>query len=187
MTRILRTPPGTRALAAAALAAATLLPLGTAGAATAATAATTSNAVGVPAKGPAALSAISDGQHYVLAPQHAPDQWLGEVGWNSIVARASRLWYGNQYHHALWTARVAGDGTVELQNVDFGGSLQDDNGAVEANWGQGGTWDWTAVAGPGGTVALRNRVTGRYLALNAANVAVTAATAYFWYVVNAHM
>ncbi|MCU7826963.1 hypothetical protein [Kitasatospora sp. DSM 101779] len=177
MTRLLRTLPGARALAAAALAAVTLLPAGTAEAA----------AAPAPAPSVAAVSVINDGQHYVLAPQHAPDQWLGEVGWNNIVARASRLWYGNQYHHALWTARVNGAGAVELQNVDFGGSLQDDNGAVEANWGQGGTWDWTAVAGPGGTVALRNQVTGRYLALNAANVAVMATTAYFWYVVNAHM
>ncbi|WP_030273689.1 hypothetical protein [Streptomyces sp. NRRL B-24484] len=185
MTRIPHTPPGARALAVAALAAVTLLPLGTAGAATAST--VSASTASAPAPATAAPAAISDGQHYVLAPQHAPDQWLGEVSWNSVVTRASRLWYGNQYHHALWTARVAGDGTVELQNVDFGGSLQDDNGAVEANWGQGGTWDWTAVAGPGGTVALRNRITGRYLALNAANVAVTAATAYFWYVVNAHL
>ncbi|WP_431683670.1 hypothetical protein [Kitasatospora sp. KL5] len=179
MARIHRTLPGAKALTAAALAALVLVPLGATGA----------GAVPAPAaaRATAAQTVINNGQHYVLAPQHAPDQWLGENSWNSIVAKASRLWYGNQYHHALWTARVGGDGAVELQNYDFGGSLQDDNGAVEANWGQGGTWDWVAVGGPGGTVALRNRITNRYLALNAANVAVMATTAYFWHVVNAHV
>ncbi|MGE7437744.1 hypothetical protein [Kitasatospora sp. NPDC001175] len=180
MARTLRILPGVKALAAAAVAALTLVPLGTAEAGASPMPATAR------AQTAAALAAITDGQHYVLAPQQAPDQWLGENNWDSIVAQPSRLWYGNQYHHALWTARDAGNGAVELQNYDFGGSLQD-SGAVEANWGQGGTWDWIAVGGPGGTVALRNRVTNRFLALNAQNVAVMATGAFYWYLVNAHV
>ncbi|MFD8750008.1 hypothetical protein ACFV0O_03325 [Kitasatospora sp. NPDC059577] len=180
MRGLLRTRPGFKALTAAAVAALTLVPVATAEA----VAAPAPPAVRVQAA--VAQANIDDGQSYVLAPQQAPDQWLGENGWNDIVAQTSRLWYGaQQYSHALWTARVSG-GVVGLENAEFHGSLQDDNGAVEANWGNGDAFGWTAVAGPSGSVALQNRATGRYLALNAANAAVMATGIYYWYLVNAH-
>ncbi|MEU3569931.1 hypothetical protein AB0E96_16135 [Kitasatospora sp. NPDC036755] len=186
MERILRTRPGVKALAAAAVAAMTLVPLA-ASESLAAPAPATAPAAGQQAGAAVALAAgITPGQSYVLSPQNAPDQWLGENAWNSITTQASRWWYGqDQYHHALWTARDGGNGAIEFQNFDFGGSLQDDGGAVEANWGNGGSWDWVTVAGPSGTVALRNRATNRYLAL-AGNTAVMTAGAFYWFVVNAH-
>ncbi|MFJ9690833.1 hypothetical protein [Kitasatospora sp. NPDC101183] len=170
-----------KALAAAAVAAMTLVPLATSEAVAAPVAAPNAT----PASASVALAAITDGQNYVLAPQNAPDQWLGEYAWNHIGTQASRMWYGDSYHNALWTAHTV-NGAVELQNYGFAGQgLEDDNGAVEANWGHGNTWEWATVAGPGGTVALKNRATGRYLAL-AGNAAVMATTAFYWFVVNAH-
>ncbi|MBW5481925.1 hypothetical protein [Streptomyces bambusae] len=137
---------------------------------------------------PAPAQQPTPGQTYVMAPQERPDQWLGDADYyGEIVCRASRLWYGNRHDDAVWRISGNNDGSISLVNTDaeqFGQSLTAAGDAIFIQQGQGDAYHWYTVAGPGGTVALRNKVTGRYLMATATGAVVSAVNAYWWYMVN---
>ncbi len=145
-----------------------------------------------PAPAPASASvgvmAVTPGQTYVMAPRDAPDQWLGDNDYfGSVVCQASRLWYGSRHDNAVW--RVAGnnDGSISLVNMDASQSsfsLASAGEAIRIDQGTGESFHWDVVAGPGGSVALQNRQTRRFLSVVAGTV-VGAAQAYYWYMTNA--
>ncbi|MCY0921626.1 MULTISPECIES: hypothetical protein [unclassified Streptomyces] len=95
--------------------------------------------------------------------------------------------YGNRHDDAVWQVGGNNDGTLSLLNRDaeqFGQSLQGVGNGILVSQGQGDSFHWYTVAGPGGSVALRNKVTGRYLKATAAGAVVSATNAYWWYMVN---
>ncbi|MFE9775774.1 hypothetical protein ACFYOV_29780 [Streptomyces sp. NPDC005931] len=139
--------------------------------------------------GPARTAVTAQaGNTYVLAPQDKPDLWLGDADYyGTVVCRASRLWYGGGRDDAIWRMSSNSDGSVSLLNMDaeqYGQSLRAAGDAILVSQGYGDAFHWYTVAGPSGSVALRNKVTGRYLAATAAGVVVSAAQAYWWYMVN---
>lgn len=152
----------------------------TVSAASAASAAPAPASVGVTA-GP------TPGQTYVIAPQNAPDQWIGDNDYfGSVVCQASRLWYGSRHDNAVWQVTGNNDGTISLVNMDAEQnrqSLASSGSAIHIGEGQGDQFHWYVTAGPGGTVALQNKRTRQFLTLAAAGV-VGAAQAFHWYMVN---
>ncbi|MGP3686824.1 hypothetical protein ACTVZO_19290 [Streptomyces sp. IBSNAI002] len=140
------------------------------------------------ALGSVGAMAVTPGQTYVMAPRDAPDQWLGDNDYfGSVVCQASRLWYGSRHDNAVW--RVAGnnDGSISLVNMDASQnsmSLASAGDGIRIDEGTGDSFHWDVVAGPGGTVALQNRQTRRFLSVVAGTV-VGAAQAYYWYMTNA--
>ncbi|MCX5013282.1 MULTISPECIES: hypothetical protein [unclassified Streptomyces] len=171
-----------RRIAAVACAAAlTSIAAGTASAAPAPAPASASASVGV-------MAPPVPGRTYVVAPQDTPDQWLGDNDWfGSVVCQASRLWSGDRRDDALWRVTGNNDGSISLVNMDAaqnGWSLASSGEGIRIAEGNGEEFHWDVVAGPGGTVALQNRQTRRFLSIVAGTV-VGAAQAYYWYMTNA--
>ncbi|MEV6956782.1 hypothetical protein [Streptomyces sp. NPDC051183] len=123
-----------------------------------------------------------------MAPKDTPDQWLGDNDWmGSVVCQASRLWYGSRHDNAVW--RVAGhaDGSISLVNMDAADDewkLASAGEGIRVAEGGGDQFNWDVVAGPGGSVALQNRQTRRFLSVVAGAVVGTF-QAYYWYMTNA--
>ncbi|MBT2546375.1 hypothetical protein J7E99_38370 [Streptomyces sp. ISL-44] len=170
-----------RRIAAVACAAAlTVIAAGTASAAPAPAPVAASASVGVTA-------APTPGQTYVMAPRDAPDQWLGDADYfGSVVCQASRLWYGSRHDDAVWQVTGNNDGSISLVNMDAEQnrySLASSGTGIRIDQGHGDEFNWEVVAGPGGTVALQNKKTSRFLSLVAGTV-VGAAQAFYWYMTN---
>lgn len=153
-------------------------------------AAGTASAAPAPAPDSAPVGAMqwpTPGQTYVLAPQNAPDQWLGDADYfGQVVCKASRLWYGGQHDNAVWQVTGNNDGTISLVNMDAEQnrqSLASAGDAIRIDEGHGDEFNWIVTAGPSGTVALKNKRTNKFLTLAAAGV-VGAAQTFHWYMVN---
>ncbi|MFD9338565.1 hypothetical protein ACFWBF_29820 [Streptomyces sp. NPDC060028] len=140
------------------------------------------------AAGTASAAPPQPGQTYVMAPRDTPDQWLGDNDWmGSVVCQASRLWYGSRHDNAVWQVTGHGDGSISLVNMDAEQnrmSLASAGGGIRIDEGNGEQFNWDVIAGPGGTVALQNRQTRRFLSV-AAGTVVGAVQAYYWYMTNA--
>lgn len=154
-------------------------------------AAGTASAAPAPAPAPASVGMMAPpvpGRTYVVAPQDMPDQWLGDNDYfGMVVCQASRLWSGDRRDDALWQVTGNGDGSISLVNMDAAQDrwkLASAGDGIRIGEGNGEQFHWDVVAGPGGTVALQNRQTRRFLSIVAGTV-VGAVQAYYWYMSNA--